>query len=87
MVRNNPSKNYRRSNVKSNCIKPFLSIYEAALYTKLPKSTLYFYTAKNRIPHYKLNGRRLYFKIEDLDRFILNPDNKIGKTEQSESTR
>ena len=54
---------------------PFLSTNEAAEYLRLPLDTLYGYTSHNKIQFYKLNGRRNYFLIADLDEFILSKDN------------
>lgn len=55
--------------------KPFLNIDEASEYTGIPKQTLYQFTSKSRIPFHKLNDRRLYFSVEDLNEFILNKQN------------
>ncbi len=54
---------------------PFLSMDEAAEYLRLPVDTLYGYTSQNKIPFYKLNGRRNYFLIADLNEFILSKEN------------
>jgi len=55
----------------TNREKPFLNIDEACQYTGIPKPTLYGFTSKGIIPFHKLNGRRVYFEIKDLDNFIL----------------
>lgn len=62
--------------------RPFMSIIEASEYLKIPKNTLYGYTSKNLIPYYKLRGRRIYFKKEDLDKFILNDKNYVKTTNE-----
>jgi excisionase family DNA binding protein len=49
--------------------KPYLSLEEAANYLSLKKSTIYQYTSKNLIPHYKFR-RRILFKISELNEFI-----------------
>ncbi len=56
--------------------KPFLSLEEAAEYTGIPKATLYGYVHERKIPYHKLNGRRLYFSVEDLNDYILNAENR-----------
>ncbi len=56
--------------------KPFLNIDEASEYLGISKATLYGYTHRNIIPYYKLQDRRLYFKIEDLNEWILDKKNK-----------
>jgi excisionase family DNA binding protein len=64
--------------------KPFLTLLEAAKYLGISKNTLYGYTSKQIIPFYKLQGRRLYFKIEDLDNFVLNSNNRHSCLEEIE---
>ena len=62
--------------------RPFFDIDEASKYLKIPKNTLYGYTSKRIIPFYKLQGRRLYFTIDDLDRFVLNSKNRVSSIEE-----
>jgi len=57
--------------------KPFLDINEASEYLGISKNTLYVYTSKSIIPHYKLQGRKIYFKVDELDEFILNQKNRV----------
>jgi len=64
--------------------KPFLTIDEASEYIGLSKNTIYRYVSMNIINHYKLQGRKLYFRIHDLDDFILNEKNKIFNTREIE---
>ena len=52
--------------------KPFLTLYEASEYLGLARSTLYSYVRKKTLPYYKPNGRIVYFKLEDLNNFVLN---------------
>jgi excisionase family DNA binding protein len=47
-----------------------LSLSEAATYLNISKSHLYKMTAESRIPHYKPNGKVIYFKKQDLDDWI-----------------
>ena len=63
--------------------KPFLTIDEASEYIGLSKNTIYSYTSKNILKHYKLQGRKLYFRIQDLDNFILNEKNEILNAKES----
>ncbi|MBC8525896.1 MAG: helix-turn-helix domain-containing protein [Candidatus Cloacimonetes bacterium] len=55
---------------------PFLTMEEASNYLGLSKATLYGYTHKKLIPFYKVQNRKIYFKIEDLNNFVLNTQNK-----------
>lgn len=55
--------------------RPFLTLEDAAEYLCISKHTLYVYTSKGIIRFYKLQGRRIYFKIDDLNHFILNEKN------------
>ncbi len=68
--------------------KPFLTMDEASTYMGLPKNTLYQYTSKNLLPYYK-TGKRVYFKIEELNDFILNKKNRYASRKEiiSEKTK
>ena len=65
--------------------RPFINLKDASTYLGLSKSTLYSYTHKRVIPFYKLRGRKVYFKIEDLDNFILNETNLCKSQEEIEN--
>ena len=65
--------------------EPFLNINETAEYLGISKMTLYSYTSKNVIPFYKNRGRRIYFKIDDLNDWILNNRNRCYSNEDIES--
>jgi excisionase family DNA binding protein len=58
--------------------KPFLTIQETSEYLGVSKNTLYGYTSKGILPFYKLRNRKLYFRISDLNRFVLSPENRVG---------
>ncbi|MBN1970786.1 MAG: helix-turn-helix domain-containing protein [Candidatus Delongbacteria bacterium] len=59
--------------------KKYLSLEEAAEYLNLSKSTLYTYSSKGLIRFFKLRGRKLYFTVNDLDRFIERQSIKSNK--------
>ena len=56
---------------------PWMTVEEAASYLRLQVSTIYSYLHKRVLKHYKLRGRRIYFKKEDLDNFIMG-DNDLN---------
>ncbi len=56
--------------------KPFLTIQETSEYLGISKNTLYGYTSKGILPFHKLRNRKLYFRISDLNRFVLSPENR-----------
>lgn len=64
--------------------RPFLNVNEAAEYIGVSVLTLYHYTHKKALPFYKLRGRRLYFKKEDLDNFILSDENRRKSMDEIE---
>ena len=68
---------------KTQIQKSFLTSDEAAEYLGIAKITLYTYTSRRIISHYKKN-RKLYFSLEDLENFVLNKDNRIKSTEEIE---
>ncbi len=49
--------------------KPYLSLEEACEYLSLSKATLYAYTSRKKIPHYKFN-RKLLFMVTELNELI-----------------
>ena len=60
-----------------------LTFEEAADYLGLSKSYLYKLTCSNKIPHYKPQGKRLYFAKSELDTWLFrNPFKTTGKIEQ-----
>ncbi len=56
-----------------------LSFLEACKYTGLSKSYMYKLTFKGEIPHYKPNGKMIYFTKQDLDNFLLR--NRVESNE------
>ena len=52
--------------------KIFLTLDQASKYTNFAKSTLYKLSSKRKIPHYKPNGKKLFFLKSDLDAFVLS---------------
>ena len=63
--------------------KQVLNLNDACIYLELSQSHLYKLTSNGSIPHYKPNGKKLYFKREELDTWLLrNRSNSIDETEQ-----
>ena len=56
---------------------------KAHLYIGVSTSCLYKMTSEKMIPHYKPTGRRLYFKKEDLDHWMLQ--NRVKTDEEIEA--
>lgn len=52
--------------------KNVLTLEEACLVTGLSKARIYTLTSNKQIPHYKLNGRKLYFNKAELERWLLS---------------
>lgn len=50
--------------------KEFIRIDEAAAFLGLTRESIYNLIAKKAIPHYKPNGKTLYFKKEELSAWI-----------------
>jgi excisionase family DNA binding protein len=55
---------------KTKIPQKYLSLEEAAVFLKLSKSFLYKLTMNRVIPHYKPNGKKIYFDVSDLEKFI-----------------
>ena len=68
--------------LKGQTEKP-LTFDEAARYLDISKSHLYKLTSASKIPHYKPQGKRLYFSKSELNTWLLrNPVKTTGKIEQ-----
>ena len=52
--------------------KKVLNFNEATSYLNVSKSHLYKMTSSCKIPHYKPNGKRLYFNTEELEKWLLS---------------
>ena len=65
--------------------KPFFTLSEASDYLGLSKQTIYHYTSTGQIPFHKLNDRRLYFNLNDLNEFILNKGNRYKSNSEIEA--
>lgn len=63
--------------------KNYLSVGDAAAFLQIPKSTLYTYTSKRLIPHYK-RGKRLVFKQSDLEEWLSESKKKTVSEIESE---
>ena len=68
--------------------KTFLTSQEAANYLGIALITIRTYCCKRIIPYYKTR-RKVYFKLEDLDNYVLNNANRILSNEeiQRQATR
>jgi len=62
-----------------------MTIVRASEYTGLSKDTIYSYTHKRVLPYYKLRGRKIYFKKQDIDNFIFNKKNLVKSKHQIET--
>lgn len=61
--------------------KNVLTLEDAALLTGLSKSWLYKATCKNEIPHYKPNGKMLYFDRKEIEDWM-----KQGRVKTNEGS-
>ena len=60
--------------------KEMLTIDDAVLYTGLGKSYLYVLTCKKKIPFYKPNGNKVYFKKSELNDWLQR--NRVASEEE-----
>jgi excisionase family DNA binding protein len=65
--------------------KPFLTLEEASDYLRISKNTLYGYTSQSLIPHFKVKNRRIYFKVDDLNEFVLSKKNRVSTFREIET--
>jgi excisionase family DNA binding protein len=63
--------------------KQVLNFKEASTYLELSQSHLYKLTSTNAVPHYKPNGKKIYFQREELNNWLLrNRMNPLDEIEQ-----
>lgn len=53
-------------------VKEILSFEDACHFLDLSRSCLYKMVSNKEVPHYKLNGKRVYFEREELKRWLLD---------------
>lgn len=69
-------------------LKKVFSFEEASRFLNLSKSYLYQLTSKGLIPHYKPQGKMLYFEREELEQWLLhNPVKTKQQLEQEAANR
>ena len=64
-------------------LKTVLSLAEACTYLELSESHLYKLTSSGSIPHYKPNGKKIYFRRDELDTWLLR--NRAATTDELEA--
>lgn len=52
-------------------LKPILTVDEVSRYLDLSPDYIYKMTHNREIPHYKPSGKKLYFKREEIDEWVL----------------
>ena len=63
--------------------KMVLNFNEACAYLELSQSHLYKLTSTSVVPHYKPNGKKIYFNREELDNWLLrNRNNSQNEIDQ-----
>lgn len=69
-------------------LKKVFNFEEACRFLNLSKSYLYQLTSKGLIPHYKPQGKMLYFEREELEQWLLhNPVKTKQQLEQEAANR
>ena len=68
--------------------KEVLTLEEACTYSGLSKSKMYKHTSGGKLPFYKPEGKKIYFKREDLENFLLrNRHSSQEELEEKAATR
>jgi excisionase family DNA binding protein len=62
--------------------KEVLNFHEAAQFLELSHSHLYKLTSAGSIPHYKPNGKKIYFRRDELESWLLR--NKVTTSDEIE---
>ena len=61
--------------------KKVLTFDEAARYMGMSKSCLYKMTSQKIVPHYKPNGKMIFFEREEIEKWILRSKIYVKNTE------
>jgi len=77
----------RLSNIESLLlgVKTVFTFDDVAAYTGLSKSYLYKLTSGNVIPHYKPNGKNVYFSKDEIDIWLLRNEVKTNEALEQEA--
>lgn len=62
--------------------KPFMDITEAAKYLGITINTMYAWNKEKRISYYKPDGKKNYYKLEDLEHYVLNNKHRVKSHEE-----
>ncbi|MEM6816116.1 MAG: helix-turn-helix domain-containing protein [Bacteroidota bacterium] len=62
--------------------KPMLTFKEACEYCSIPESSFYKHTMNKNVPYYKPFGKKIYFKREELDEWLMT--NRFSTREELE---
>jgi len=65
--------------------KKVLTFEEACIYTGISTSYMYRLTSEKRIPHFKPNGKFIFFKTEELEKWCLSNACKTQEETQREA--
>lgn len=69
-------------NHSTTLLKDALTFNEASMLLDLSKSYLYKLTHSRQIPHYKPNGKKIYFKRSDLENWLFR--NRVSTADELE---
>lgn len=67
--------------------KKVLSFEEGCNYCNLSSSKMYKHTSNNNIPYYKPEGKKIYFKKEELDNWLLRNRQSTNEELEREATK
>lgn len=62
--------------------KKVLRIEDVAILTGLSKSTIYKMTCACEIPHYKHNGKTVFFNRDEVEEWLMNPTTRVATREE-----
>lgn len=81
-------KNHQRdeARIAMEIPKQIISFKEAVLYLDVSESFLYKLTSQSKITFFKPNNGKLYFKKEDLDKWMLQHENRTASDIEQDLT-
>ena len=79
----------RLSNIESLLLlqKKALTFIQASQYADISPSYMYKLTSRGKVPHYKPNGKQIYFDKDELDKWLLTNRVKTQDEIDQEASR
>ncbi len=73
-------------NILNQKDRPFLSFKQALEFLDVPEGTLRVWCSKSLLPYYRINNKRVFFKVDDIVQFVLSDTNRFKSRKEIEQS-